>query len=159
MINLSTEQPLEEEMVHGLADDLMSQVELDPSLLLNLTHIKAYDNYLFSHSVNVAILTLLVGEVLGYSKKELQELGAAALLHDLGMLSIPQEVWQKPGLPPPNRRRLKTSGLREELLRSKAFRKSFGGREHHERYDSSGILTPNRRRNRPKRGFCRYRCL
>ncbi|HHU81909.1 MAG TPA: HD domain-containing protein [Firmicutes bacterium] len=142
MINLSTEQPLEEEMVHGLADDLMSQVELDPSLLLNLTHIKAYDNYLFSHSVNVAILTLLVGEVLGYSKKELQELGAAALLHDLGMLSIPQEIWQKRGtLSPDEQAEIRKHPVYgEELLRTKGFSEEVirVAREHHERYDGSG---------------------
>jgi putative nucleotidyltransferase with HDIG domain len=138
----SAEQSLEEETVRSLADELLSQVEMDPSLLLNLTHIKAYDNYLYSHSVNVTILTLMVGEVLGYTKPELHELGTAALLHDLGMLSIPQEVWQKPGpLSPAEQAEIRKHPVYgEELLRSKGFSEEVlkVAREHHERYDSSG---------------------
>lgn len=150
LINSSGKQPLEEQVVRGLADDLLSQVEMDPSLLLNLTHIKSYDNYLFSHSVNVAILTLLVGEVLGYSKKELHELGTAALLHDVGMLSIPQEIWQKQGALSPAElveiRKHPVYG--EELLKTSGFSKEVieVAREHHERYDGSGY--PDGRREK-----------
>ncbi|NLY88314.1 MAG: HD-GYP domain-containing protein [Firmicutes bacterium] len=142
LIISSAEQPLEEEAVRSLAGDLLSQVEMDSSLLLNLTHIKAYDNYLFSHSVNVAILTLLVGEVLGYSKKELHELGTAALLHDLGMLSVPQEIWQKQGaLSPAEQVEIRKHPVYgEELLRASGFSEEVirVAREHHERYDGSG---------------------
>ncbi|NLZ44518.1 MAG: HD domain-containing protein [Clostridia bacterium] len=142
LIDPSADQSFEEETVRNLADDLLSQVEMDPSLLLNLTHIKAYDNYLFSHSVNVAILTLMVGEVLGYTKLELQELGTAALLHDLGMLSIPQEIWQKPGpLSPAEQEEIRKHPVYgEELLRNKGFPEEVlkVAREHHERYDGSG---------------------
>ena len=151
----SAEQSLEEETVRSLADELLSQVEMDPSLLLNLTHIKAYDNYLYSHSVNVTILTLMVGEVLGYTKPELHELGTAALLHDLGMLSIPQEVWQKPGpLSPAEQAEIRKHPVYgEELLRSKGFSEEVL-KEHHERYDSSGY--PDAKREKEivsKRGF------
>ena len=142
LINIAVEQPIEEEAVRSLADDLLSQVELDPSLLLNLTHIKAYDNYLFSHSVNVAILTLLVGEVLGYSKEELHELGTAALLHDVGMLKIPQEIWKKRGtLSPEEQAEIRKHPVYgEELLRAKNFSEEVikVAREHHERCDGSG---------------------
>ena len=142
LIKISDDQPLEEQAIRGLADDILNQVEMDPSLLLNLTHIKAYDNYLFSHSVNVAILTLLVGEVLGYSKKELHELGTAALLHDLVMLSIPQEIWQKHGaLSPAEMEEVRKHPVYgEELLRAKGFSEEIikVAREHHERCDGSG---------------------
>jgi len=142
IIKPSSEYPLEEQVIRGLANDLLAQVELDSSLLLNLTHLKSYDNYLFSHSVNVAILTILIGEVLGYSKEELNQLGVAALLHDLGMLSISPEIWQKQGsLSTAELAEIKKHPLYgEEILKAGDFSEevlAVAG-EHHERCDGSG---------------------
>ena len=86
-----------QEAIDGLVGDLLEQVEMDADLLLNLTHMKSYDNYLFSHAVNVSIISILIGEQLGYEKEELNQLGVAALLHDIGMLKIAVETWRKTG--------------------------------------------------------------
>ena len=58
-----------QEAIDGLVGDLLEQVEMDADLLLNLTHMKSYDNYLFSHAVNVSIISILIGEQLGYEKE------------------------------------------------------------------------------------------
>ena len=42
--------------------------------------------YVFCHSVNVTILSLLLGHELGYDREQLKDLGTAALLHDIGMV-------------------------------------------------------------------------
>ena len=50
-----------------------------------------------SHSCRVARLSLLIGESMGLSDRELFVLGVGALLHDIGKLRIPREILVKPG--------------------------------------------------------------
>ncbi|HUK57241.1 MAG TPA: HD domain-containing phosphohydrolase [Nitrospiria bacterium] len=73
--------------------DLLLQEE---STLLGLTTLRSHDEYTHHHSVNVCILSLTVGQRLGYAKKELTELGIAALFHDMGKASISPEILNKP---------------------------------------------------------------
>lgn len=49
------------------------------------------------HSPGVARLVGAAGEVLGLSDAEKQLLDRAALLHDIGRLSVPNRIWDKPG--------------------------------------------------------------
>jgi HD-GYP domain-containing protein (c-di-GMP phosphodiesterase class II) len=69
----------------------------DPRSLLALTTIKEFDNHLVSHSANVAILSVFLGQRLGLSKSRLGELCLAAFLHDAGKLEVSAEVLYKPG--------------------------------------------------------------
>lgn len=61
--------------------------------LLSLT---AHDYATYSHSVNVAIYTLVLCKELGYSEDEMIELGTGALLHDIGKSKIPLSIINKP---------------------------------------------------------------
>jgi len=47
--------------------------------------ISQYSSWLYAHSINVALLSLLVGIEFGYSEKRLLELGVGACLHDVGL--------------------------------------------------------------------------
>jgi HD-GYP domain-containing protein (c-di-GMP phosphodiesterase class II) len=55
------------------------------------------DNYLFSHSVGVAIYSVVVGLGLGYKEGDLTALGIAALLHDIGMTKIQPHILSRKG--------------------------------------------------------------
>ncbi len=79
-------------VVQSLVDTLLSQDEL----LLGMTAIKDYDDYTYHHSVNVSILSIALGQKLGFPKKMLLDLGLSALFHDIGKLEIPTEVLNKP---------------------------------------------------------------
>lgn len=50
------------------------------------------------HGINVAIFAIKIGEGLGYKRDQLVELGIAALIHDIGMCRIPDEVVNKEGV-------------------------------------------------------------
>ncbi len=76
------------------AVDLLS---VDRGLLLSLTTIKNYDDYLYNHSVNVCLLSMVVGAKLGFDKVRLGELGLAALLRDVGKAQVPKELLEKQG--------------------------------------------------------------
>lgn len=68
----------------------------DKEYILALTSIKDIGSYTFNHSVNVSILALAVGMELGLSRRDLVELGLAALFHDLGKIEIPGDILNKP---------------------------------------------------------------
>jgi putative nucleotidyltransferase with HDIG domain len=65
--------------------------------LLALTALKNYDNYTFTHMVNVSILTMGQARGLGIDGAALREFGLAALMHDIGKVKTPNEILNKPG--------------------------------------------------------------
>lgn len=136
----SEQQPIEARVVKDLVSELLEQVELDSDLMLNLTHLKSYDDYLFSHCVNVSILSILIGEALGYSKEELNLIGTAALVHDLGMMKVPNKIWKKNGVLDAEEVKL----IKNHPLYGVEMLKDFPEeilsivKEHHEKYDGSG---------------------
>jgi HD-GYP domain-containing protein (c-di-GMP phosphodiesterase class II) len=70
----------------------------DESSLLALAAIKDHDEYTFTHSVNVCVFSLAIGHSLGFHRSYLSKLGVAALFHDIGKTSIPQDVLNKIGV-------------------------------------------------------------
>lgn len=68
----------------------------DESILLGASTLRDYDDYTFSHSVNVAILALCLGNYIGLSRKSLAFLSICGMLHDLGKVEIPREILHKP---------------------------------------------------------------
>jgi len=81
------------QVVKGLVETTLS----DPHALLALSLIKDYDDYTFTHSVNVSVIALAVGRACGLNKEELRVLGIGGLLHDLGKLKIDIGIINKPG--------------------------------------------------------------
>jgi HD-GYP domain-containing protein (c-di-GMP phosphodiesterase class II) len=65
--------------------------------IVGLTAIKNHDEYTYAHCVNVSILAVAAGQCLGLSRGALANLGVAALLHDIGKVTVPSEVLGKPG--------------------------------------------------------------
>jgi len=80
-------------MVQNMVDCLSQ----DESLFLCLSTIKDYDDYTYSHSVNVAVLSLCLGSRIGFSRTSLEHLGICGLFHDLGKVEVPHEILSKPG--------------------------------------------------------------
>jgi HD-GYP domain-containing protein (c-di-GMP phosphodiesterase class II) len=81
------------ETMRMMIGDLKGQIELNINVLLNLSYLKKYDDYLFSHVVNVAMLALIIGRQLQLSPDNLHDLGMAALLHDFGMSKLEHSVY------------------------------------------------------------------
>ena len=60
-------------------------------------HYADYDSYTVGHSVRVASLAVYVGSKMQWSKKDLLAIGTAALMHDIGKSTIPDEILLKKG--------------------------------------------------------------
>jgi putative nucleotidyltransferase with HDIG domain len=92
----STEGQPDADAARGMVDSLAQAVAQNRTALLALTALKDYDNYTFTHMVNVSILTMGQARGLGIDGTLLRELGLAALLHDIGKVLTPSEILNKP---------------------------------------------------------------
>jgi len=64
--------------------------------LVQMTDIRLHDEYTFAHSVNVSILSSMLGLVCGLSRSELLTISLGGMLHDIGKIDVPGEVLNKP---------------------------------------------------------------
>lgn len=129
-------------LVHEMIDNL---VEEEYSLL-GLSAIQNFDHYTFQHSVHVSILSMALGQGLGLPRRDLAELGVAALFHDMGKIQVPKKVLLKPGRfdtqdwsvmqthPLAGARELLLYGGTSEL----AAKVMLVSTEHHMRFDGTG---------------------
>jgi len=78
-------------VVQGIVDQILHE----ETSLLGLTTIRDYDEYTFTHSVNVCIFSVALGRRLGLGKRQLYDLGLAALFHDVGKSRVPLSVLNK----------------------------------------------------------------
>jgi putative nucleotidyltransferase with HDIG domain len=79
-----------------IIDSLAKLVGGERTSLLALTALKRYDNYTFTHMVNVSVLAMAQARALNIQGTLLREFGFAALMHDIGKVHTPQEVLNKP---------------------------------------------------------------
>jgi len=79
-----------------IIDGLARLVTKDRTSLMALTALKKYDNYTFTHMVNVSALSMAQARALNIDGALLREFGFAALMHDIGKVNTPLEVLNKP---------------------------------------------------------------
>jgi len=79
-----------------IIDGLARLVTQDRTSLMALTALKKYDNYTFTHMVNVSALAMAQARALNVEGALLREFGFAALMHDIGKVNTPLEVLNKP---------------------------------------------------------------
>lgn len=91
----------EAEMVVG---SLSVAMHSDQQLILPLLRLRNFDEYTTTHSLNVSVLAMAVGEFLGYAARDVRGFGMAGLLHDLGKVTIPHDILIKPGKLTPDER-------------------------------------------------------
>jgi putative nucleotidyltransferase with HDIG domain len=79
-----------------IIDSLAKLVSQDRTSLMALTALKRYDNYTFTHLVNVSVIAMAQARSLNLEGPLLREFGFAALMHDIGKVNTPLEVLNKP---------------------------------------------------------------
>lgn len=138
------------QLIQNMVDLIMN----DDNVLLDLSTIRDYDDYTFTHSINVSILSLCLGHRIDLSKLSLSRLGLSALFHDLGKIDIPKEIINKPGKLTNKEfivvKQHSMNSVRRILnLRASYDRKAgilLAPFEHHLRYDLSGYpKTPRKK--------------
>lgn len=79
--------------VEGLFENAVAQ----PGAALLLSTVKSHDEYTFFHSVNVCILSLALGRLIGVDRDILVPAGVGALLHDIGKVAVTPATLNYPG--------------------------------------------------------------
>jgi len=117
----------------------------NPDALMCFAQLKRKDEYIALHSLRTCILALAFGRQLGLSRDLLEVLGLGALLHDIGMVKVPEEILGKPAALTPAETALVQQHVAwgadmlyaSRQIPSAAIEVVTG---HHERYDGSGYL-------------------
>jgi HD-GYP domain-containing protein (c-di-GMP phosphodiesterase class II) len=135
--------------VQGVVDQVLN----NEVSLVGLTTLRDYDEYTFTHSVNVCIFAVALGRRLELSKRQLYDLGMAALLHDIGKSRVPVEVLKRGGLSEAEWGSLRAHPWQGVLalfaMRGQGdlpYRSMIAAYEHHMKVDMSGYPRPTRPR-------------
>ncbi len=140
---LKESQRLEMVKIQDLVNNILDSILGNSYVIYNIHRINSYDNYTFSHSVHVCVLSLLIGSMMNLGRNDLEILGVSALLHDIGKIYIDLWVLNKPSkLNLQEYEMIKTHTREGYQALRKSVRMSFliphMALEHHEREDGSG---------------------
>ena len=80
-----------------IANAIVDEIRENESIVIETMRLSSYDNYTYTHSLNVDIYSVILGIALGMTDEELKKLSQAALLHDIGKTCLPVEILNKPG--------------------------------------------------------------
>lgn len=82
---------------NSITQDLMSAIRANDAVAIDISTLKTSDEYTFKHSVDVATIAMILAKHLGFSQKDVYDIGVSGLLHDIGKAEIPPEILNKPG--------------------------------------------------------------
>ncbi len=82
--------------LQDMVANIVYEIMHNRDTMVNIVDIRTYDDYTFSHSINVAVLSCVLGSVLNLGKNALHELTMGALLHDIGKVFIDKKIINKP---------------------------------------------------------------
>lgn len=129
--------------IRSTVSEIVNQLLENKNIIYDIVDIRSVDDYLFSHSVNVCVLSLVAGISLKYGDKELEQLSVGAILHDIGKGLVPPHILNKPGKltetefeeikkhPRHSLELLRTNPLIDSVSRMIVY-------QHHERYNGEG---------------------
>ncbi|MDD7643458.1 MAG: HD-GYP domain-containing protein [bacterium] len=92
----NTDDPALVEATTNIADSLMTAIQENDAMAIDISALKTSDEYTFKHSVDVATISMIVAKKMGMTDTEIREIGMAGLLHDVGKTKIPPEILNKP---------------------------------------------------------------
>jgi len=142
-------------IVRGIVEEVIKNRDV----MVNMIDLKSYDNYTYYHSVNVGVLSVVMGVASGMGPESLYDLGLGALLHDIGKVFIDKKIIDKPGsLTPEEFETIKGHpSMGYDYLRNAnldlPISSLIGILQHHERLDGSGY--PEKRSGKEIHQFSR----
>ncbi|MBU3111601.1 HD-GYP domain-containing protein [Clostridium lacusfryxellense] len=130
-------------VVESVIEDIVDEISGNEDTIVNMMDLRVSSEYTFYHSVNVCVLSIIVGVALELNKEDLYLLATSSLLHDIGKIYTPNEILDKP---------CKLTGDEFEIVKQHSengyryvkgnldlnTKVYMGIYQHHERYDGTG---------------------
>jgi putative nucleotidyltransferase with HDIG domain len=141
--NIVEKKQIDRDMVDGIVIQLIKSIPRETNPLRLLSSIKSMDEYTFVHTVNVGILTMSLAQSLGFRGADFYKIGVAAILHDVGKITIPREILSKKGALTSEERHIMEShpisGAMHLLdLKNVSNLAVLTAMEHHVKFDGTG---------------------
>lgn len=89
--------PVVMRQIRSVVRDIANTLEQNSAAFASVTRLRQKDGYTYTHSIAVCALMITLGREAGSSPDEVDELGVAGLLHDIGKLSIDEAILSKAG--------------------------------------------------------------
>lgn len=143
MSQLARNAAVDSEHIYKIIDEILTQILLDPKVGFDLVQIRNLGNYTFMHSVNVGVISVLIGSLSNLDHNQLEILGAGAILHDVGKITIDPGILNKPDKLSPEEYEIVKGHAKTgfDLLKTRvnlSFLSAHIAYQHHEREDGSG---------------------
>lgn len=147
MMNINRDDDKEIEKSFGelenLVQNIVKDITANKDLIINMIDLKVANNYTFYHSVNVAVISLVIGLAMNLSSKDMYNLGISSLLHDIGKIFTPNDILDKPGTLTFEEYKIikkhPQDGYKYVKEKLNTHTKTYLGiLQHHERFDGTG---------------------
>lgn len=79
-------------------ESIVDEILQNSNIVINMVDLKVFDDYTYFHSVNVAVLSIVLGTALGLRREQLCDLGLGAMLHDIGKVFVKKDILCKEGI-------------------------------------------------------------
>jgi HD-GYP domain-containing protein (c-di-GMP phosphodiesterase class II) len=76
--------------------ELVDNTPDHPDVPLKLMQLRSHSSYLFQHSIECGIIGSFIASSLNYTQREISSFSLAMMIHDTGVLSIPETIVNKP---------------------------------------------------------------
>jgi HD-GYP domain-containing protein (c-di-GMP phosphodiesterase class II) len=123
-------------------DSVVGEV-LDRAVCTGLGSLRTHSTYLYHHCLDSAVTAAMIGRLLGYDKKMLNQLAVGCILHDIGSIFVDSDILDKPGaLSDEEFKRVKDHTILGYLFIRDSLRVGLVAAhiayQHHERQDGAG---------------------
>ncbi len=91
-------------------NNIVEEILFKKDILVNMMDMRSKDNQMFAHSVNVCVLSTVLGKALFFDREKLETLAIGAILHDIGKVQLDPKLLNSDRalLPPEDAELLKT---------------------------------------------------
>jgi len=147
MHNARFGKALNQEIVQKQTVDILNSIKSNELALFSLINLKNFDEYTFTHSLNVSILASAFAWHLKFSEDKLISIGRGAFFHDIGKAKVPLSIINKPNILNESERRIMQMhpSYGEQIFHHENMKSDIELgiiTQHHENYDGSGY--PNK---------------
>lgn len=95
--DISAGKEVDAENVNKVTDSILARINENRDIVDCINELRTVDKYLYTHSINVSLLVMLIGKWLKYDYKKIKSLVISGFLHDIGKSKISQYILNKPG--------------------------------------------------------------